>query len=187
MVRATHLEMYGNQFRVQYDDGSVDMAYPTMGSVWIVSSNGGVTPTGDFIWPFPPDQITSGFRTPERPTHDGIDFGIGPSNTEGTPIPATAAGTVEVAGVYFGYGNTVILNHGVLTTGSHAGKTLKTLYGHMVDPGPVVSVGNTVTQGQTLGGIGNTGQSQGNHLHWETWVDDVKIDPELFMAEYGPA
>lgn len=186
MVKATHIQRFGDQLAVLFDDGTKTLAYPTGSDLWLIGAGGIVVPSGDFIWPFPPSEITSGFQTPERPNHDGIDFGQGASNQEGTPIPATAAGVVEVAGVYFGYGNTVILDHGVLTTGSHAGKTLKTLYGHMVDPGPIVSVGATVTQGQTLGGIGQTGQSEGNHLHWETWVDGVKIDPQLFMAEYGP-
>lgn len=137
------------------------------------------------IWPFPPEEITSGFRIPTRPNHDGIDFGSGLSNIEGSPIPATAAGIVEVAGVYFGYGNTVIINHGALVGGPYDGQTLQTLYGHMVDPGPIVDVGANVAQGQTLGGIGNTGQSEGNHLHWETWIDGEKIDPEIFMSYYG--
>jgi len=138
-----------------------------------------------YVWPFPVEEITYGFRPPDRPTHDGIDFGIGASNTEGTPIPASNAGVVEVAGDYFGYGNAVILNHGPLVGGPYDGQVAKTLYGHMVDPGPTVAVGSTVAQGQTLGGIGNTGQSFGNHLHWETWVDGVKIDPAVFMSHYG--
>lgn len=140
--------------------------------------------TGEFIFPFPESEITSTFRPPERPTHTGIDFGSGASNVQGTPIPAASDGKVLVADVYFGYGNAVIIDHGVMGYGPYSGQRIKTLYGHMVDPGPVVVVGQNVTQGQTLGGIGNTGNSRGNHLHWEVWANDVKIDPLIFMSTY---
>lgn len=187
MVEPTHVFIAGNTMKIMMDSGEHYLAYPTPTQVWIVTggSGGGTPGDGTFIWPFPESEITSEFQTPERPNHDGLDFGQGASNQEGTPIPAIGDGVVETAGVYFGYGNTVILDHGILTIGSQSGKQLKSLYGHMVDPGPVVSVGQTVTKGQTLGGIGQTGQSQGNHLHLETWLDGTKSDPHIFLNEYA--
>lgn len=146
---------------------------------------GGGPGDGIFAYPFPLDQVTSEFRPPDRPTHDGMDFGIGPSNTEGTPIPSAGSGVVETIGTpsgNHGWGYFVLVNHG--TDPLYGGALIQTRYAHM-HQAPPVSVGDPVTLGMTLGGIGNTGNSFGNHLHWEVLVDGVPVNPRTFMAAHG--
>ncbi|MGK9222075.1 MULTISPECIES: M23 family metallopeptidase [unclassified Microbacterium] len=148
---------------------------------------GGGPGDGIFAWPFPLDQVTSEFRSAQRPDHDGIDFGIGPSNTAGTPIPAMGAAvvhTILAEGQGHGWGNGVILDHGTDPIYNGGGHNIKTLYAHMSTP-PVVGLGDAVALGQELGPIGNTGNSFGNHLHLEVWVDDVPVNPRDFMAQHG--
>ena len=149
---------------------------------------GGGPGDGIFAWPFPLDQVTSEFRSAERPNHDGIDFGIGESNTEGTPIPAGGAGVVTRVlsandGTH-GWGNGVVIDHGTDPLYGDGTHNIKTLYAHM-STAPVVGLGDPVALGATLGPIGNTGNSFGNHLHYEIWVDDVPVNPRTFMAAHG--
>lgn len=82
-------------------------------------------------------------------------------NSEGTAIYAAASGTVTLSSWYGGYGKCVIIDHG---------NGYSTLYGHFssVD----VSEGQTVTQGQRIGGMGSTGSSTANHVHFEVRVND---------------
>lgn len=82
-------------------------------------------------------------------------------NNEGTAVYAAASGTVTLSSWYGGYGKCVIINHG---------NGYSTLYGHFssVD----VSEGQTVTQGQRIGGMGSTGSSTANHVHFEVRVND---------------
>lgn len=77
-------------------------------------------------------------------------------NSEGTSVYAAASGTVTLSSWYGGYGKCVIIDHG---------NGYSTLYGHFssVD----VSEGQTVTQGQRIGGMGSTGSSTANHVHFE--------------------
>lgn len=102
--------------------------------------------------------------------HYGIDL-AGPS---GTPIAAAAAGTVTAAGVLGTYGNWVLIDHGngVQTGYAHSSTIL-------------VSVGQTVSAGETIALRGTTGASTGPHLHFEVRVNGEKIDPAPFMAERG--
>ncbi|MFA6278626.1 MAG: peptidoglycan DD-metalloendopeptidase family protein [Candidatus Paceibacterota bacterium] len=87
---------------------------------------------------------------------NGVDIGA----ARGTPIHATAGGTVIIArsnGAWNGgYGNYVVITHG---NGS------QTLYGHMKSV--IVSSGQSVSSGQIIGYVGSTGQSTGPHLHFE--------------------
>jgi murein DD-endopeptidase MepM/ murein hydrolase activator NlpD len=82
-------------------------------------------------------------------------------NSEGTSINAAASGTVTLSSWYGGYGKCVIIDHG---------NGYSTLYGHFssVD----VSEGQTVTQGQRIGGMGSTGSSTANHVHFEVRVNN---------------
>ena len=97
--------------------------------------------------------VTSEFGSRWGRLHAGLDI----SGPIGTPIWAAKAGSVVVAGSQSGYGTTVVLDHG-------GGMT--TLYGHQSRL--AVRTGQTVRQGQVIGYIGNTGQSTGPHLHFET-------------------
>ncbi|WP_367147229.1 M23 family metallopeptidase [Microbacterium proteolyticum] len=135
---------------------------------------------GGFDWPFPLSTKTYGFRPPDRPTHDGVDL-AGPDVT-GHVIPAAGRGVVTFAGGNdgdTGYGFYVILNHGTID-----GATVETLYGHMATL-PTVTVGQTVAKGAPLGPVGNTGNSFGDHLHFEVHLDGTPVDPEPWMAAHG--
>ncbi len=121
--------------------------------------------------------ITSEFGTRadpfagEQKFHAGIDIGA----AEGTPVGAAGAGTVTMAGWYGGYGNAVMIDHG---------NGLESLYGHL--SAIMVSVGDLVTQLQTIGLVGSTGNSTGPHLHFELRQDGTPIDPSaLFGFDVG--
>lgn len=87
--------------------------------------------------------------------HRGIDL----ANVTGTNIVASAGGVVTHSQVMGGYGNVVILRHKI------DGQIYATVYAHLSSLG--VSVGQEVTQGQSIGKMGNTGRSFGSHLHFE--------------------
>ncbi len=95
-------------------------------------------------------------------SHPAIDYAA----PEYTPIYATASGYVTAAQWNSGgYGYYVLIYHGEMS-----GNTFSSLYAHMVQA-PSVSVGDYVTQGQLIGYVGNTGNSFGNHLHYELWAN----------------
>ena len=99
--------------------------------------------------------------------HAGIDL-AGPS---GTPIYATADGTVTTAGWNSGgYGNLVKIDHG---------RGIETRYGHLSSM--AVQPGTRVTRGQIIGRMGSTGRSTGSHLHYEVRIDDRPVNPIPFM------
>ncbi len=90
--------------------------------------------------------------------HNGVDF----SGPVGSPIRAAASGTVITAGSGGPYGNHVMISHFL------DGQVYTTVYGHMNSLS--VSAGQTVTQGQTIGTLGSTGNSTGPHLHFELHI-----------------
>jgi murein DD-endopeptidase MepM/ murein hydrolase activator NlpD len=117
--------------------------------------------------------FTSGFGVRSDPfqgraaMHAGIDL-AGPS---GTPIYATADGTVQRAGWNSGgYGNLVELDHG---------RGIATRYGHM--SAILVRPGDRITRGQVIGRMGSTGRSTGCHLHYEVRIDGRAVNPIPFM------
>lgn len=201
MVKATHFQEAGNQFKIYYEDGSTGMAYPTQGGIYIVklTDDGGGGGTGDFSWPYPLDYVTSEFGPRGTGFHEGMDWSGGPATLD-QPIPAIGAGTVDtiIASGSSGFGNGVILDHGTFD-----GYDWYTVYGHM-NTAPVVSLGASVTKGQTLGPVGNSGNSFGAHLHMEThrvpiggsivWANGnpnwsgtgrTAISPRTFMSAHG--
>jgi murein DD-endopeptidase MepM/ murein hydrolase activator NlpD len=99
--------------------------------------------------------------------HPGIDL----SGAYGTPIYATAEGTVLRAGWNSGgYGNLVEIDHG---------RGITTRYGHM--SAILVSAGQHVRRGEQIGRMGSTGRSTGNHLHYEVRIDGRAVNPIPFM------
>jgi hypothetical protein len=101
--------------------------------------------------------------------HPGIDY----SAPTGTPIHATADGTIDQIGWKNGYGNTIVIkHHGKITT----------LYAHQSRFAEGLSVGSRVSQGQLIGYVGSTGWSTGAHLHYEFRVADKPIDPLTAVA-----
>lgn len=164
-------------------DGSRRYAVAAPGGVWYVSGDPTPPPGAGFAWPFDPNLITTEWEG--YPGHKGVDWGY--AGVGGQDIHASEAGTVEMSGwysgIYWGWGNMVMLNHGPIGVG---GAVLRTVYAHMRDT-PLVSVSDTVAKWQVLGIVGTTGDSTGDHLHWETSVDGMwnQINPRDFMAVYG--
>lgn len=93
----------------------------------------------------------------------------------GTPIYASAAGTVVRSEWHDSYGNYVLIDHGMNEKGEH----ISTLYAHMSARFAVA--GRTVNQGDIIGQVGNTGYSFGSHLHFEYRINGVRCDPELYV------
>ncbi|HKO82158.1 MAG TPA: M23 family metallopeptidase [Chitinophagaceae bacterium] len=119
------------------------------------------------------NRIASGFGYRIDPVyktvkmHAGLDFAA----PQGTPIYATANGTVTTSGNKGnGYGNHVIINHGY---------GYETLYGHMVKVKS--SPGQKVARGEVIGWVGSTGKSTGPHCHYEVHKNGNKIDPVYFF------
>lgn len=99
--------------------------------------------------------------------HEGLDF----SAPAGTPIYATADGTVTIAGnTNNGYGIHVVINHGY---------GYETLYGHMLKV--KVKTGQQVKRGQVIGYVGSTGKSTGPHCHYEVHKNGQHLDPVYFF------
>lgn len=104
--------------------------------------------------------------TGTRKFHSGVDYAA----PYGTSILAAEDGVVLTAGWNSGYGNCVTINHG----GGYV-----TLYGHCSSL--LVSAGQKVTKGQTIAKVGSTGNSTGNHLHFEVRINGSPVDPEGYL------
>jgi murein DD-endopeptidase MepM/ murein hydrolase activator NlpD len=125
----------------------------------------GVLSAAGFIWPLN-GTVTSGYGWRWGRLHEGVDIAA-PS---GTPIWAAAAGTVIYAGWLGGYGNLVVVDHG---------NGLATAYAHA--SAVLMSVGQSVGQGETVALVGSTGNSSGPHLHFEVRVNGSAVDPLLYL------
>lgn len=116
-------------------------------------------------------RISSGFTharfhpvLKEWRAHRGIDYAA----PTGTPVKATANGTVNFAGTQRGYGKLIILKH----NGPY-----ETAYGHLSRFTKGLKNGSRVKQGDVIGYVGMTGMATGPHLHYELRVDGVQRDP----------
>ena len=125
---------------------------------------------GAFGWPVPSKYLITGVYGEDRTSHFHAGIDIDGYGLDGSPIVASAAGTVILAEYYGGYGNCVIIDHGNGYT---------TLYGHM--SGFAVSVGDSVGAGQTIGYLGSTGNSTGTHCHFEIRINGATVDPEAWF------
>lgn len=106
--------------------------------------------------------LVLGFRTAKRPNHTGVDFAA----YYGTKIKAFQSGKVIRASWNGGYGKCIDVQHS---------NGLVTRYAHCSSFN--VSVGDTVKQGQVIGFVGSTGNSTGNHLHFEIIINGVYYNP----------
>ena len=128
-------------------------------------------PTGNFRWPTS-GRITSYFGGRKSPggigstNHKGIDI----AGRYGTPIYAADGGTVTYSGWMGGYGYTVRVDHG---------KGKVTYYAH--NSSLLVSVGQHVYKGQQIAKMGSTGNSTGNHCHFEVRVNGVARNPLNYL------
>ena len=128
-----------------------------------------------FIWPLPgAGRVTTEFGADQwvngvfSSGHKGLDIAI----AGGTPIYAAHNGTVAATTGHRSYGNVVMIDNG---------DGISTLYAHM-QSAAIVSVGETVTQGQVIGYVGSTGNSSGNHLHFEVRVNGVRQNPRNYIS-----
>jgi len=126
----------------------------------------------------PPSSSSSGFVWPVRGTlvspygqrwgrlHSGIDIAA----PAGTPIAASASGQVVYAGSMSGYGLLVVIQHpgGIATAYAHNSSFS-------------VSVGQSVSQGQTIAAVGCTGTCFGDHVHFEVRVGGAAVDPMGYL------
>lgn len=138
------------------------------------SGGGSANASGSFLWPVASYVYVSsrfGLRvhpiTGKTKSHTGIDI----ASNQGTAVYASDGGTVTLAGWNGGYGNCIMIDHG---------NGYVTLYGHLSSIS--VSVGQTVSQGATIGAVGSTGNSTGPHLHFEVLKNGTRIDPEQFFS-----
>ena len=132
----------------------------------------GGTPSADSHMPsiWPTTGVVSspyGLRWGGSDFHPGMDI----ANDMGTPIVATADGTVEYAGWNSGgYGNMVDIDHG---------NGIMTRYGHASQV--VVSTGQTVKRGQVIAYMGSTGFSTGPHVHYEIHINGQRVNPISYL------
>lgn len=139
----------------------VELKNPLDGTVY-------TTLEGPFVWP------TQGVITLEfagsslyQPYHTGLDI----AGTYGEPVTSFMAGTVtHVGSLNWGYGNHVIIDHGDNVT---------SIYGHLSSV--KVSEGQVIQPGDIIGLQGSTGWSTGTHLHFETRVYGIPVNPKVFL------
>lgn len=139
------------------------------------SSDSGITVGTTWLVPCSYKMITSPFGFRESPTtgastyHQGVDL----SANAGTPIVASRGGTVTIASYSSTAGYYVTINHG---------DGYSSIYMHMTNY--IVSSGQKVNQGQTIGYVGSTGVSTGNHLHFGIAVGGSYVNPCDYVALY---
>lgn len=133
-----------------------------------------ITPSGNgkLSNPCPSAYISSEFGGRTSPggigstNHKGRDY----ATASGSPIYASASGTVTTVSYNGARGNYVVINHG---------NGLSTLYQHC--SAIYVSAGQSVSAGQNIAAVGTTGASTGPHLHFEVWVNGTPVDPRLYL------
>lgn len=124
-----------------------------------------------FAWPLP-GYLTLTSKYGWRTLYGRSEFHLGTDipAPRGTPIQAAKTGKVTTSTSHWSYGNYVVVTHSDGT---------QTLYAHMSQR--AVSVGQVVSQGQVIGYVGSTGNSTGNHLHFEVWVNGKRTNAENYF------
>lgn len=136
--------------------------------------SGGYASSGNFVWPVPGGTITQVFGSYDMGSfHKGVDIGA----AYGSTIRAADSGRVIWAGYgfsgsgYGGYGNVVVIDHG---------NGYSSLYAHMSSI--AVGAGQQVTRGETIGYVGSTGDSTGNHCHFEIRKYGTPVNPMNYFG-----
>lgn len=120
------------------------------------------------MWPVKKGTLTQKFKSYSK-KHDGIDISAGMN----TPVYSAEAGRVIYAGRDFsGYGNLIVIEH--------AGSAWASFYGHLNKFR--VSEGESVSQGELIGLMGNTGRASGVHLHFEIRRNLKPVNPLDYLS-----
>lgn len=148
-------------------------------------------PDGAYHWPLPMSSNFMSTKYGDGPaqgyfwtSNPGGHLAIDVADSAGTPIYASNSGRVAVAEYYGGYGNAVVIDHGagIFTRYAHGSRIL-------------VSSGQTVTRGQKIMEMGNTGTSEANHLHFDFFVggydtggyfESNRVDPLKYVTRPVP-
>lgn len=111
------------------------------------------------------------FNGQERNPHAGLDLAV----PQGTPVKAPADGNIILVGNYFFNGKTIFIDHGQGMIG---------MFCHLsvID----VQTGQSVKRGDLVGKVGSTGRATGPHLHWNISLNDVRVDPAIFIGKFQP-
>ena len=127
-----------------------------------------VSGNGQFTNPCPSGYVSStfGYRDFDSSFHKGLDLAA----PEGTPTYAAADGVVLIAGWSDSAGNWIVIDHG----NGFVGK-------YMHHSALAVSAGQTVSKGQQIGYVGNTGNSFGAHLHFQLELNGSAVDPQAYF------
>ncbi len=160
------------QIRKRQDDLETDVNQISEQIAKRLAESSGALPAGPIqpgshglIWPVT-GPVVSGFGPRWGSFHEGIDIAV----PTGTPIRAAASGSVAIAGVEGGYGNYTCVDHG---------GSLSTCYAHQERI--LVSVGQSVSQGQIIGISDCTGHCLGPHVHFEVRVNGEAVDPMGYL------
>ncbi|MEJ7630840.1 MAG: M23 family metallopeptidase, partial [Nocardioidaceae bacterium] len=140
-------------------------------------SGSGLSTDGGFLgWPVTNTYVTSPYGMRLHPIlhiwklHDGTDFHA----VCGTPVYAAADGRVMSEYYSTGYGNQLVIDHGLVN-----GVSLATSYNHLTSF--VVGTGQQVSRGQIIAYSGTTGYSTGCHLHFMVYVNGATVDPMTWL------
>lgn len=131
---------------------------------------GGAVSAQGFVAPVS-GQVGSGFRTPDRPRHNGIDYPI----PAGSPVYAAKDGNIVSARTETGFGYTIRIDHG---------NGVSTLYAHLreyVKTSGRVRAGEMIARSGGVPGEPGAGRSTGAHLHFELLVGNTQVDPRPYL------
>lgn len=134
-----------------------------------------ISDSGRFAWPVPSSHSISstfGYRIDPIANVNKLHKGIDIAAPNGSTIVAADDGIVLISAWVRGYGNTVVIDHG---------NGVWTWYGHIRDGGLKVSEGQSVSRGQKIAEVGSTGDSTGNHCHFEVRINENPVNPMPYL------
>lgn len=140
------------------------------------NANNGKLPTGQLQWPCPNyTRVSSGYgyRYLELYGYTRLHAGIDLAAPGGSAILAAESGTVTISAKSSSYGNWIMINHG---------GGMSTVYAHGLDGSRLVQVGDKVTRGQQIMSVGSTGNSTGNHCHFEVRINGSTTNPAPYIG-----
>lgn len=165
-----------DSYKKQEEEINNLIAKSIISSIYELTYSGGV-----MQWPtLSTSYITSPFGSRLHPiqgivkNHDGIDIG----GKTGDPIYAAADGVIIYYTTMSGYGNAVMIDHGV----NSEGIKLVTLYGHGSQFIDGLHVGSFVKKGDVVMKVGSTGNSTGPHVHFEVRENGTPVDPKKYLS-----